>query len=117
MGTLTRRALSNLQRQGLVKEGDKQAEETIREKSRPQAEKDVRLSYLLKGIAAQEKLEAGQSDVDELKKKALEETKDNPENVDKYFQERDLAIRASLLTETKVLDFLKKNAKIKEVKE
>ncbi len=112
VGTLTRRALSNLQRQGLVAQGDKQAEETIREKSRPQAEKDVRLSYLLKGIAAQEKLEAGQADVDELKKKALEETKDNPENVDKYFQERDLAIRASL-TETKVLDFLKKNAKIK----
>jgi len=51
-----------------------------------------------------------------LKKKALEETKDKPENVDKYFQERDLAIRASL-TETKVLDFLKKTAKIKTAKE
>jgi len=116
VGTLTRRALSNLQRQGLVASGDKQAEETIREKSRPQAEKDVRLSYLLKAIAAQEKLEAGQADVDELRKKALEETKDKPENVDKYFQERDSAIRASL-TETKVLDFLKKNAKIKVAKE
>jgi len=114
--TLTQRALSNLQRQGLVSQGDKQAEETIRGKTRPQAEKDVRLSYLLKAIAAQEKLEANQADVDELKKKALEETKDNPGNVDKYFQERDLAIRASL-TETKVLDFLKKNAKIKTTKE
>ena len=110
--TLTRRALSNLQRQGLVAQGDKQAETTIREKSRPQAEKDVRLSYLLKGIAAQEKLVAEQADIDALKKKAMEETKDKPENIDKYFQERDLAIRASL-TETKVLDFLKKNAKIK----
>ncbi len=97
-------------------QGDKQAEDTIRDKSRPQAEKDVRLSYLLKSIAAQEKLEAEQADVDELKKKALEETKDKPENVDKYFQERDLAIRVSL-TETKVLDFLKKNAKIKTTKE
>jgi trigger factor len=114
--TLTQRALSNLQRQGLIAPGDKKAEETIREKSRPQAEKDVRLSYLLKAISAQEKLEAGQADVEELKKKALAETKDKPEVVDKYFQERDLAIRASL-TETKVLDFLKKNAKIKTTKE
>jgi len=36
---LTQRALTNLQRQGLVAAGDKQAEETIREKTRPQAEK------------------------------------------------------------------------------
>ncbi len=113
---LTRRALSNLHRQGLVAQGDKQAETTIREKSRPQAEKDVRLSYLLKAIAAQENLLAAQADIDELKKKALEETKDKPENVDKYFQERDLAIRASL-TESKVLEFLKKTAKIKVAKD
>ena len=72
----------------------------------------MRLSYLFKSIAAQEKLEATQADVDELQKKALEETKDNPQNVDKYFQERDLAIRASL-TEGKVLEFLKKSAKVK----
>lgn len=114
--TLTHRALANLQRQGLVAAGDKQAEETIREKSRPQAEKDVRLSYLFKSVAAQEKLEATQADVEELKKKALEETKDNPQNVEKYFQERDLAIRASL-TEGKVLEFLKNNAKVKTAKE
>ncbi len=110
--TLAKRMLTNLQRQGLIAQGDQQAESTVREKCRPQAERDVRLSYILKAIAQQEKLEAGQPDVEELKKKALAETKDKPENVDKYFQERDLAIRASL-TETKVLDFLKKNAKIK----
>jgi trigger factor len=114
--SLTHRALSNLQRQGLVAAGDKQAEETIREKSRPQAEKDVRLSYLFKSIAAQEKLEATPADVEELKKKALEETKDEPKNVEKYFQERDLAIRASL-TEGKVLEFLKNHAKVKAAKE
>jgi len=114
--TLTHRALSNLQRQGLVAAGDKQAEETIKEKTRPQAEKDVRLSYLFKSIAAQEKLEATAADVEELKKKALEETKDNPQNVTKYFQERDLAIRASL-TEGKVLEFLKNNAKVKAAKD
>jgi trigger factor len=114
--TLTHRALSNLQRQGLVAAGDKQAEETLKEKMRPQAEKDVRLSYLFKSIAAQEKLEATPADVDELRKKALAETKDNPQNVDKYFQERDLAIRASL-TDGKVLEFLKNNAKVKAAKE
>ncbi len=110
--TLARRMVSNLQRQGLIGQSDPQTEKTLQEKCRPQAEKDVRLSYILKAIAAQEKLEAGQADLDELKNKALSETKDNPASVDKYFQERDLAIRASL-TESKVLDFLKKNAKIK----
>jgi len=114
--TLTHRALSNLQRQGLVAAGDKQAEETVREKSRPQAEKDVRLSYLFKSIAAQEKLEATPADVEGLKKKALAETKDDPKSVEKYFQERDLAVRASL-TEGKVLEFLKNNAKVKAAKE
>jgi trigger factor len=114
--TLTHRALMNLQRQGLVAQGDQQAEATIREKMKPQAEKDVHLSYLFKAIAQQEKLEAGPADVEELKQKALAETKDSPENVAKYFQERDLAIRASL-TETKVLDFLRNNAKIKTAKE
>ncbi len=114
--TLTQRALNNLQKQGLVQAGDQQAEATILEKSRPQAERDVRLSYLLRAIAAQEKLDATDADVNDLKKKALDENKDQAEMVEKYFQERNLAIRASL-TEGKVLDFLKKNAKVKTVKE
>ena len=74
------------------------------------------LSYLFKSIAAQEKLGGDAGDIEELKKKALDETKDNPQNVEKYFQERDLAIRASL-TEGKVLEFLKNNAKVKTAKE
>ncbi|MFA5976006.1 MAG: trigger factor [Elusimicrobiota bacterium] len=114
--TLTQRALSHLQRQGLVQAGDKQAEATILEKSRPQAERDIRLSYLLRAISVQEKLEATEADVQELKKKALAENKDQSESIEKYFQERDLSIRASL-TEGKVLEFLKNNAKVKTAKD
>jgi len=109
---LAQRALYNLARQGLVSMEDKKAAATLEEKSRPQAEKDVRLSYLLKSIANQEKLEAGNEDVEELKKKALAEKEANAAEIEKYFQERDISIRASL-TEGKVLDFLKKHAKIK----
>jgi hypothetical protein len=50
--------------------------------------------------------------VEDLHKKALDDKDAKPAEVDKYFQERDLSIRASL-TEGKVLDFLKKHAKIK----
>lgn len=111
---LTQRALGHLQKQGLVQAGDPQAESTILEKSRPQAERDVRLSYLLSAIAAREKLEATDADVLELKKKALAENKDQAETVEKYFQERNLSIRASL-TEGKVIEFLKNHAKVKTV--
>jgi trigger factor len=114
--TLAQRALSNLARQGLIKAGDEQAEKTVLEKSRPQAERDVRLSYLLKSIAAQEKLDAEDADVTTLKQKALAENADQTAQVEKYFQEHGRSIRASL-TEGKVLDFLKANAKIKTAKE
>ena len=109
---LTQRAIQNLSRQGLISAEDAKAQATLKEKTRPQAEKDVRLSYLLKAIAAQEKLEAVDADVEELRKKALDDKDAKPAEIDKYFQERDLSIRASL-TEGKVLEFLKKHAKIK----
>jgi trigger factor len=109
---LTQRALYNLARQGLVSADDAQAQATLKEKTRPQAEKDVRLSYLLKAIATQEKLDAVDADVEDLKKKALSDKDAKAAEVEKYFQERDISIRASI-TEGKVLDFLKKNAKIK----
>ncbi len=112
VNTLSQRALGNLERQGLIVKGDAQAEKTVREKSRPQAEKDVRLSYLLKAIAEAEKLDATEEDLATLKKQAAEENKDHPEAVDKYFIEHNVALRASL-TEGKVLEFLKKNAKVK----
>ena len=111
---LTERALYNLSKQGLVSAEDPQAQATLKEKTRPQAEKDVRLSYLLKAIAAQEKLDVTDADVEDLRKKALDDKDAKPAEVDKYFQERDMSIRASLM-EGKVLEFLKKNAKIKVV--
>jgi trigger factor len=112
--SLIRRTRQALERQGLVQPNDPKAEEALRERVRPQAEKDVRLSYLLKAIAEQEKLEDVGSDIDALKKKALEESKDKQETVEKYFKEHLTSIRASLI-EGKVIEFLKKNAKIKTV--
>jgi trigger factor len=114
--SLIRRAFSALERQGLAQPNDPQTETALREKVRPQAEKDVRLSYLLKAIAEQEKLEDVAKDIEDLKQKAISETKDKPEAVEKYFQERHNAIRASLI-ENKVVEFLKKQAKIKTVTE
>jgi trigger factor len=114
--SLIRRAYTALERQGLAQPNDPQTDSALREKVRPQAEKDVRLSYLLKAIAEQEKLEDVTKEIEELKKKALAESKDKPEAVEKYFQERHNSIRASLM-ENKVIEFLKSNAKIKTVTE
>jgi len=111
---LIQRTKNFLARQGLLKADDVESDGALREKVKPQAEKDVRLSYLLRAIADQEKLEATEEDVDVLKKKALEENKEKPNDVEKYFVEHAGTIRASL-TEGKVLDFLKKNAKIKSI--
>jgi trigger factor len=104
-----------LERQGIPQPSDPKTDEALREKVRPQAEKDVRLSYILKGISEQEKLENVDTEFNDLKKKALEENKDQA-GVDKYFKEHLVSIRASLI-ESKVIDFLKKNAKIKTVTE
>ncbi|OGR93089.1 MAG: trigger factor [Elusimicrobia bacterium RIFCSPLOWO2_01_FULL_59_12] len=109
---LIRRTKNALERQGLMQPNDPKADAALRERVRPQAEKDVRLSYLLKAIASQEKLENVEADIDALKKKALEETQDKKETVETYFKDHLLSIRASLI-EAKVIEFLKKNAKIK----
>jgi trigger factor len=109
---LTQRALYNLSKQGLVSSEDAQAQATLKEKTRPQAEKDVRLSYLLKAIATQEKLEVTDADIEVLHKQALDDKDAKPAEIEKYFQERDMSIRASLM-EGKVLEFLKKHAKLK----
>jgi len=116
INALIRRTKLALERQGLVQPNDPKADAALRERVKPQAERDVRLSYLLKAIAEQEKLESVDEEIASLKKKALEESKDKQENVDKYFQEHLVSIRASLI-ESKVIDFLKKNAKIKTVTE
>jgi trigger factor len=111
---LIRRTRQALERQGLVAPNDPKAEEALRERVRPQAERDVRLSYLLKAIAEQEKLENVENEINDLKKKALEESKDKKESVESYFKEHLTSIQASLI-EGKVIEFLKKNAKIKAV--
>jgi trigger factor len=110
--TLIKRARTQLERQGIVQPNDPNADAALREKVKPQAERDVRLSYLLKGIAEQEKLEDVTTEFENLKTKAIEETKDKPEAVETYFKEHLVSIRASLI-ESKVIDFLKKHAKIK----
>lgn len=113
---LIQRARASLERQGLLQPNDAQAETALRERVRPQAEKDVRLSYLLKAIAAQENLEATTQDIDKIKKDALEDAKTKADEVEKYFQEHDHTVRATL-TEGKVMEFLRNNARIKTTSE
>jgi FKBP-type peptidyl-prolyl cis-trans isomerase (trigger factor) len=107
---------ASLVRNGLISPDDVASDAALKEKVRPQAEKDVRLSYLFKSVAVQEKIDVTPEDINEMKEKTLASNADNKEAVEKYFTENDLAIRASVL-EKKIVDFIKQHAKMKVVED
>jgi len=83
----------------------------FREKYRLQAERQVRINYLLSGIAHQENLAATEAEVGlEIEKYKSPE---RAQEVEKYFKENGSLIR-SHLTDEKVIKFILENAKIKQ---
>lgn len=88
----------------------------LREKYKAQAERQVRLSYLLGGISRQENLKAS---VEELKQEMEKAAQTNPakaEAVKEYFDRHQSSI-LNQMTEEKVMKFLIEHGKIKEVQE
>ena len=111
--TLIERMKEYMQKQGAPKEYvDKQAE-LGQEKFKEEAEKNVRLSYILNSIYVNEKLEVTDNDLDEEKNRMKTANPGRDEAVDKYFTEHKSNISLSL-KEAKLFKFLLDNAKIKE---
>lgn len=110
---LLKRMEDYLRRQGLSQEEWNKNIDRWREKYKPEAERNVRVSYILNGIADEEKL--GVTD-DDLKAERERMEKANPEraaDVEKYFNEQKSRISANL-KEEKIFKFLLDNAKVKE---
>ena len=102
-----------MQQQGASKEyADKQAQSGD-SKFNEEAEKNVRLSYILNAIYINEKLEVGERDLEEEKNKMKAANPGRDAAVDKYFAEHKANISLSI-KEAKLFKFLLDNAEIKE---
>jgi len=88
----------------------------LKAKLRPQAENDVRLSYLLPAIAEKEKVAALEDEIDsELEKSlAAAENDEKKEELRKFFGERKDAI-AGMIRERKTMSLLKEKAAYTDV--
>ncbi len=88
----------------------KQAE-IAKDKYTEEANKNVRLSYILNSIYSEEKLDVTEQEIEAEKQKVLESNSSRKEEVEKYFKEYKDNISASL-KEKKIFDFIIGNAKV-----
>jgi len=88
----------------------------LREKMRGDAEKSVRLQFIIAEIAKKDKIEASDEDFKKELENALAQSEDDKqkEDTNKFFEERKEEIMHSI-KERKVLESIRKSAKIKKV--
>lgn len=92
----------------------KEKAEKLREQLRSEAEREVKISYLIHKIAEQEKLYATEEDFKVELEKEQQKQPAHSKELEKYFENRKSSI-INHLTEKKVLQFILENAKIKEI--
>ena len=102
-----------MKRQGANEEFIAKQVEASNKKYEEEAEKNVRLSYILNGVCIDEKIEVSDKDLDNEKQKMLDSNPTRKEDVENYFKENKANIAASL-KEDKIFKFLLDNAKITE---
>ena len=105
------RSMTQLKPEQLTDEQRKSFEERIR----PSVEKDLRIGYIVHAVAKKENLEAAEADWQAELDKSLSSNAQNKEDEKKikaFFNERKAHILATL-TERKVFDFFKSQAKYK----
>ena len=110
---LINRMKDYMKRQGANDEFIAKQIESSNAKYLEEAEKNVRLSYILNGIYTQEKLEVSEEELLKDKQKMLDSNPERKDDVEKYFKENKENILAAL-KEDKIFKFLIDNAKITE---
>ncbi len=110
---LINRMKDYMKRQGAGEDFIAKQIESSNTKYTEEAEKNVRLSYILNGIYTQEKLEVSEDDLLKDKQKMLDSNPARKDDVEKYFKENKENILAAL-KEEKIFNFLISNAKITE---
>ncbi len=110
---LAENAIESLYRSGLGQEAIKKEAQSIFEKLKPEAEKQVRLSFILEEISKKEKLELTEADFEAKYKETAARHRQSEEPVRKYYAEHADA-RESLgmqILNEKVIQLVKENAK------
>jgi trigger factor len=107
------RMKKHLQSHGESEESINKQVLTSKDKIKEEAQRTVKLSYILNMICAEEKLDITESDLQEEKNKMLAANADRQEEVEKYFNEKKDDIELSL-KESKLFKFIIDNAKIAE---
>lgn len=110
---LIKRMSDYMKQQGANEEFIAKQVESANEKYAQEAEKNVRLSYILNSVCIEEKIEVSDNDLEEEKKKMLDSNPTRKEDVENYFKENKANIAASL-KEEKIFKFLVDNAKVTE---
>ena len=110
---LIKRMSDYMKSQGANEEFIAKQVESSDKKYGEEAEKNVRLSYILNGICVDEKIEVSDKEMDDEKQKMLDSNPTRKEDVENYFKENKANIAASL-KEEKIFKFLVDNAKISE---
>ena len=116
LSSLMDRAKDLMARQGMKADTEDVGngrDRSLREKYRPQAERQVRISYILSGIARQEDLAATDAELGLEAEKYKTRSPDRAAEVEAYFKENGSHIRAQM-TDEKVVKFILENARIKD---
>ena len=108
---LIKRMSDYMKKQGADDEFIAKQVEFSKDKYLEEANKNVRLSYILNSIYSEEKLEVTDQEIEAEKQKILDSNQARKEEVEKYFTEYKANISASL-KEKKIFDFIINNSKI-----
>jgi trigger factor len=110
---LLNRLSDYFKRQGISEEEWKKNKEQWAGKYQEEAERNVRISYILNAVAREEKIDASDEDMAKELERLKQANPQRPADVEKYFSESKSRI-ASHLKEEKIFAFLMDHAKIKE---
>ncbi|MCM8766220.1 MAG: trigger factor [Candidatus Omnitrophica bacterium] len=106
---------AELTRRGLKEKEIKEAEGVIKQKAQEEAEKEVRIFFILQKIAEKENLQVTDAEIEKHIQKLAEERKEDGKKLRERFQEKNLWEELRLeLQEEKVIRLLLENAQIEE---
>ncbi|MCM8784264.1 MAG: trigger factor [Candidatus Omnitrophica bacterium] len=110
-----KRFREELIKRGLKEKEIEEADETIKKRAEEEAEKEIRIFFILAEIAEKENIQVADEEVEQQIRKLAEEWKEDFDKLKKDFLKKNLweEIRVEL-KETKVMKFLLKNAQIEE---
>ncbi|MGE4357466.1 MAG: trigger factor [Candidatus Omnitrophota bacterium] len=110
-----KRFREELKKRGLTEKEIQDADEVIKKRAEMEAEKEIRILFILDNIAEKENIQVSDEEVEEHIRKLAEQWKEDFDRLKKNFLEKNLWEEIRLeLREEKVMEFLLKNAQIEE---